>query len=99
MEALGGIDEHVLHRICHLAMSMQSLSTGQDLFTDGKEAEEVYFAIAGQLLYFEGTEVRGHLRIEVAEGSWVCDQVLWVRWVHRGLMTAGMPCELAVLNA
>jgi len=99
MDAIGSMHEFVLHQICHLAMSMQSLSTGQDLFTYGKEAEEVYFVTAGQLLYFEGIEVRRHTRIEVAEGSWVCDQALWVNWVHRGLMTAGMPCELALLNA
>lgn len=98
MDVLGSIDEFGLNRICHLAMSMETLSTGQDLFTYGKDAEQVYFVIAGQLLYFEGVVVRSHMRVEVAEGSWVCDQALWMRWMHRGLMTAGMPCELALLN-
>merc|ERR1712079_149826 len=78
---------------------METLSTGQDLFTYGKEAEDMYFVISGQLLYFAGTVVRSHLRIEVGEGSWFCDQALWVHWVHRGLMTAGMPCVLALLKA
>lgn len=98
MEALFGIEDLALHRICHLAMTMETLSTGQDLFTYGKDADMVYFVLSGQLLYFEGPVVRGNLRIEVPEGSWVCDQALWVHWVHQGLMTAGMPCELALLN-
>jgi len=89
--------ERVLMKICHMAMSQESLKPGEELFTYGKEAEKAYFVDCGILLYSEGSPPREE-QIDVHAGDWLCDQALWMPWVHRGQMTAVQPCELANLD-
>lgn len=87
----------VFMKICHTAMSQESLKPGEELFAHGKEAEKVYFVDRGSLLYCEGSSPQNY-QVDVRAGSWFCDQVLWMPWVHRGQMTAVQPCELANLD-
>jgi len=35
----------------------------------------------------------------VKKDEWACEQVLWIKWLHRGLLTARMPCEFALLDS
>jgi len=90
--------ERVSIRICHTAMSQQSLKPGEELFAHGKEAEMVHVVELGRLLYCEEPQPI-QPQIHVNAGSWLCDQVLWMPWVHRGQMTAVQPCELANIDA
>merc|ERR1712008_535479 len=57
------------------------------------------FVVSGSLLYFEGPSPSPEIREEVCEGEWFCDQVLWLRWIHRGQMTGFQPCELVNLDS
>lgn len=98
LEGLACWHDRILIKICHNAMSQESLKAGDELFAHGKEAEKVHFLLRGSLLYFEGSSPSPQNREDVHEGSWVSDQVLWIQWVHRGLMTAVQPCELANLD-
>jgi len=98
LEVLACWHERILTKICHTAMSQESLKSGDELFAHGREAEKVHFVLSGNLLYFEGSSPSPQNREDVHAGCWVCDQVLWIQWVHRGLMTAVQPCELANLD-
>jgi len=100
---LAQFHERALISICDVAMCQESLQSGQELFAYGKEAEMVYFIVSGCLFYFEGFYFEGSTRLnedkfEVNTGDCLCDQVLWMSWVHRGKRTAVQPCELANLD-
>jgi len=84
-------------KICHKAMSQESLKPGEELFTYGKEAEKMHFVDCGSLLYCEGASPP-QPHFDVHAGDWLCDQVLWMPWFYCGQMTAVQPCELASLD-
>jgi len=95
---IGSDHERTLIKLCDVAMCQESLQSGQELFAYGNEAEKVYFVVSGKLSYFEGPVPSPQNREEVMAGAIVCDQVMWMQWVHQGQMTAVQPCTLANLN-
>eukprot|EP00419_Tripos_fusus_P038534 CAMPEP_0172764960 /NCGR_PEP_ID=MMETSP1074-20121228/178346_1 /TAXON_ID=2916 /ORGANISM="Ceratium fusus, Strain PA161109" /LENGTH=122 /DNA_ID=CAMNT_0013599825 /DNA_START=117 /DNA_END=481 /DNA_ORIENTATION=+ len=74
--------DRVCIKICHMAMSQESLKPGEELFAYGKEAEKVHIVDWGSLLYCEGS-LPSHKDIHVNAGDWLCEHVLWMPWVHR----------------
>jgi len=99
LSALGTCHDRTLVKICDEAMSQGSLEPAEELFAFGKEAEQMYFVVSGCLFYWEGPLPSPNMREEVSSGEWICDQVLWMPWVHRGQMTGFQPSELANLDA
>jgi len=95
---LTGVDDQALLKICHVAMSQESLKSGQELFTYGKEAERAFCIVAGKLRYHKGPGIRNQEGMDIGQGAFICDMVLWMHWEHRGSMTASTPCELAVVD-
>lgn len=89
--------ERVFIKICHNAMSQESLKPGEELFTYGKEAEKVYIVDCGCCFYCEGS-LPSQNKTDINAGDWLCEQVLWMPWVHRGQITAGRLCELANID-
>merc|ERR1712079_274171 len=90
-------------RCCHAAMSQQSLMAGQDLFNSGQEGTHMIFVIAGEVKYIHGFHTALQVRtspetVTIREEQYLCEQVLFLKWQHQGLLTARMPCELATLE-
>jgi len=99
LDVLTVSDERILKDICDEAMSQQVLKSGQELFAHGKKAEKMFFLLGGSMLYFQGSSPSLNAPELVPAGALVCDQVLWMPWIHRGQMTAKPPCVLANLDA
>lgn len=87
----------VLQKICCVALKRTSLSKDDVLFAAGQKASEMFFPVAGHLVYTPMRE--NHLKIKLGKGEWCTEAILWCQWVHHGLLLAKMESELIGLNA
>mmetsp|Transcript_112505 Transcript_112505/g.223595 ORF Transcript_112505/g.223595 Transcript_112505/m.223595 type:complete len:749 (+) Transcript_112505:130-2376(+) len=93
----GEVEQHGMFELCHRAMSEEHVGTCQDLFALGGKATKVYVLLSGLLEYYLSSCESG--TVEVGEGSYICEVVLWVQWLHRGRLSAMTSCEFVVLDA
>jgi len=91
------VDAHGFLEICHLAMSEEHVGTCQELFTLGSTGTKMHFVQSGVLEYYHG-KIDMH-PFEVTEGQWVCEATLWIRWEHRGRLSAVTPSEFVSMDA
>jgi len=98
ISAMAAHEERALLRVCTQALNQESMNVGQELFTYGKEADKVHFVTVGLLSYQEGPAASALNEVSVPPGTWLCDQVLWMPWVHRGKATVEKPSELTQLD-
>lgn len=81
-------------KICHSAIATVGLGTEDVLFTQGEEPTNprMFFALNGLLLYLKDFDGDGSIdldeMVEVREGMWLCEPVLWMSWVHMGSLRA-----------
>lgn len=87
----------VLRRLCCVAVTRTSLSKGDVLFAVGQKASEMFFPVAGHLVYTPKRQT--HLQIDVVKGDWCCEAILWCPWVHHGVLHAKIESELIGLGA
>jgi len=95
------VDEKTVLDVCHHAMAEHYLGTSQELFTSGKECIKMFFTLQGVMEYSVGM-TREAAPVELSEdmpSRWFCEPCLWVKWEHRGSLTAVTPCEFATLQA
>jgi len=95
------VGDAVLLEICNTAMSEQSLSTSQELFTYGQGAVNMYFILSGELEYFHHSQdqctctfARGQQK-----SSWCSEASIWLKWEHQGRLVAMSHSEFAILSA
>lgn len=98
------VNEETLFEICHKSMTEVSVATGIELFCFGHTATKVYFMQSGVIEYHHEQHDSMVQVVEAkAEGSsirqWLCEVVLWVKWTHRGRVSAVAPCEIVALDA
>lgn len=86
----------VMRKIYLEAVVEVFLSIGQELFADGDIAESMFFLIRGELIYKSRWLDKCPI---LEEGAWLCEPVLWLRWTHRGAMTAKTHSELVALRS
>lgn len=84
---------HVMRKVCHSAMQMSTVSTGDIIFNVGEIPAEpkMYIISRGKLDYKAGFS--GQVT-PVVVGQWVSEPSLWVQWVHRGTLSAVEDCLL-----
>merc|ERR1712070_346657 len=87
----------VLRRLCCVALKRTSLSKGDVLFDVGQLASEMFFPVAGHLVYTPKRDVQ--LQVNVVKGDWCCEAILWCPWVHHGVLRAKIESELLGLRA
>mmetsp|Transcript_138838 Transcript_138838/g.245320 ORF Transcript_138838/g.245320 Transcript_138838/m.245320 type:complete len:140 (-) Transcript_138838:137-556(-) len=73
------------------------LAGGDLLFEVGSVAHEMYFMSRGALTYF-GHGGTHHVQY-VDVGSWICEAVLWIQWVHRGTAHAERECTVISIDS
>lgn len=106
---IGAEDILAITQICHTTMRQESMLAEQDLFSYGTDGGQMYFIVAGEAVYYHGKrsavelskmkEARSVATATLKEDEWICEQVLVIKWEHRGLLTARTPCEFAVMDA
>lgn len=87
----------LVRRMCHQAMGMLLLASGDAVFEVEEEPAEpkMYFVVTGMLEYVdENAEVHS-----VHEKGYLAEAVLWTRWRHRGTLSATSDVKLAMLDA
>merc|ERR1719336_2019878 len=88
---------HIMQQICHSACSSNRFTWGDTVFNAGEEPMQpkMYFVRSGTLEYVHITGCSDH----VSPGMWLAEPVLWVTWMHRGLLKASSECVLLELDA
>lgn len=89
---------YVTKRICHRAMSMMLVATGDLIFDAGEipTNPRMYLVNNASLSY---RHIGSDCSREVLLGSWVSEAVLWMAWTHRGVLCATKDCCLYTLDA
>jgi len=87
----------VMRKVCHLAMSMLLVSTGDVVFNAGEAPAHPKFYIACSGV-FEYLPFNGEKQ-EVLEEDWLSEAALWSKWVHHGTLKSLCDGRLAVLDA
>jgi len=75
---------HVVRKICHQAMSINTSNEGDVVFHYGEVAASMFICKAGTLRYTWGVENE----VDLKSGNWICEAGLWVAWAHRGDLMA-----------
>jgi len=83
--------------ICHDAASMTAYAKAEEVFNFGNDSRCMFFVTSGLLQYFAGTEEDSSVMVE--KNSWMCEVALWIKWSHRGRLTAIDYVHLVVINA
>lgn len=84
--------------LCHDAMSEISLSIHQELFRYEEQASQTYLAISGVVEYYHGKSETSQLELHLEYNNWFVEVALWLKWVHRGRVSAITPCEFIALD-
>jgi len=93
----GENDGRGLSEICHTACSEEALIVRQEVFNYGERASKMWFVVCGEMEYHFGQT--DSYPSGVGEHEWVCEVVLWLKWEHRGRLTASTSCELVAVDA
>merc|ERR1712176_924910 len=84
------IDTHqaTMMETCHAALSTHKLAQGDELFHFGMKATGMFFIMHGSLGYVAGPQTAVSLLandpIQLQQGQWLCEPVLWIQWENRG---------------
>merc|ERR1719221_745329 len=78
-------NNQVMRRVCHQAMAILLLASGDVVFTRGEEPADpkMYIIVSGQLEY---SDAYGDTTILV-ERQWIAEATVWTLWRHRGTLT------------
>lgn len=87
---------HVMHHICHKAMSTLLASNGDIIFNVGEipESPKMYIVCNGHFDYIYGKDESKDL---VAK-DFLAEAALWTHWMHRGVLRALMDGRLCVMK-
>lgn len=88
---------HIVRRICHTACAHNHVSQGDTIFNIGETPKEpkMYILLHGLLAYKRNAE-----DVVKAEGDqWVAEAALYVKWTHRGTLSAAHDCGMFTLFA
>jgi len=92
------VDPAGMGKVCHSAASLQSFSSGDEVFKDYETpvCPQMFFVTRGRLEYImDGVPDP----VPIKPGEWVCEAVLWTAWMHAGTLRAVTDCTLVALNA
>jgi len=88
----------VMSRICHQAISISEISSGDPVFHMGERPMQpkTYIVSRGQLQYVMGSYAEVS---QVQVGAFISEAVLWTHWTHAGLLVATSEVRLTALDA
>jgi len=100
MARFGEVYPTQMREICHTAVSLVSLSSGDVLFSDGETppTPTMYVLISGKAQYLQEETLIEDASI-VRERQCLCEAALWTHWVHCGILLSKAPCRLLSLDA
>jgi len=98
-----------MSQLCFSAVSKQSLSKGDAVFSLGSQAHGMYFLVTGTLFYERPKGVKWNIKSgseekqrrvkTVTRGSHFSEAILWMPWFHRGTMGTLIESEVIVVDA
>lgn len=91
--------EMALHSLASDVLGEVYLAHGDWIFTENESATDMTLVVKGRVVYHRFS---GHLTVErdVKNDDWVCEQVLWVPWLHRGdAMVKDQQSQLITVHA
>lgn len=74
--------------LCNQAMSERSCPRGHELFRVDTQCTHMYFIVAGSASYIPIFDAEELAPLEATAGNWISEPCLWLKWQHRGRLTA-----------
>jgi len=87
-----------MRKILQNAIEEISLPIGQELFSSGEAANNMYFVLSGVMVYTKDNKSSCEPPCFVSAGQWVSEAALWIKWKHNGQLIGTTPCELIALK-
>eukprot|EP00929_Paragymnodinium_shiwhaense_P079396 TRINITY_DN41327_c0_g1_i1.p1 TRINITY_DN41327_c0_g1~~TRINITY_DN41327_c0_g1_i1.p1 ORF type:complete len:917 (-),score=196.65 TRINITY_DN41327_c0_g1_i1:78-2828(-) len=87
----------VMRKVCHRAMKIISVTTGDIIFEAGETPQEpkMYILLKGLMQYLS-IGGRAHT---VNEKDWMAEATLWTQWMHLGRAKATVDCQLCTVES
>eukprot|EP00448_Togula_jolla_P026156 CAMPEP_0170653284 /NCGR_PEP_ID=MMETSP0224-20130122/47328_1 /TAXON_ID=285029 /ORGANISM="Togula jolla, Strain CCCM 725" /LENGTH=722 /DNA_ID=CAMNT_0010985151 /DNA_START=12 /DNA_END=2183 /DNA_ORIENTATION=- len=92
---LSTLNEPAMSDITNSCTKDVSYLTGEHMFLEGKEAKCMYFLVSGCAWYDHEDRERQTL---LRGGSWACEPILWMPWVHCASLKATFSSEAIELD-
>jgi hypothetical protein len=91
----------VIQKTCHIAMSTLLVSNGDILFNAGEipETPKMYILCNGLYDYTQYAEVVFPVTTMLYAEQWLAEACLWVPWMYRGVLKAGIDGRVCVLDS
>jgi len=88
---------HVMREVCHSATTTLGVGHGDVIFNAGERPDKpkMYVLRSGTCEYIHVTGKT----TTVCEDDWLCECVLWIDWMHKGVLKAKTECQLVQLDA
>jgi len=93
---LTGQSKLYLRDVCRKIVVERSTCSGEELFYDGKVAQNLYTVSSGKMQYYHDIE---ELSCKLSDGDWVSEPVLWLEWKHCGQLISVTYCELVAVES
>eukprot|EP00929_Paragymnodinium_shiwhaense_P034618 TRINITY_DN18809_c0_g1_i2.p1 TRINITY_DN18809_c0_g1~~TRINITY_DN18809_c0_g1_i2.p1 ORF type:complete len:781 (-),score=153.24 TRINITY_DN18809_c0_g1_i2:14-2356(-) len=101
LEHFNGRSASAMSQLCFSAVQDFSLSKGDELFTSGTRSNGKLMVLNNGTLFYH--RARGKLKtrrvVMLQKGQYFCESVLWVPWVHQGVMKTLVESEIIALDA
>mmetsp|Transcript_61246 Transcript_61246/g.145797 ORF Transcript_61246/g.145797 Transcript_61246/m.145797 type:complete len:760 (+) Transcript_61246:58-2337(+) len=94
-EQYGHICRFGLTELCHQAVSMRHVSSGEIVFYECEVAESMFFITCGTMDF---SRTDSNEKINLATNDWCTEQALWLHWTHRGRLIGGDNSECIAVN-
>jgi len=82
--------EGVMNSISNGCISDMSLARGDVAFVSGQVAHSMLLVSDGCLDFIAVSATREEAPQQVEKGRWVCEAVLWTKWIHQGQLQASI---------
>lgn len=95
----GGAAPVAMRKLCHAAVEVLHLHTGDQLFTAGEASKypKMFFLMTGALVY--RTPGTWATEVVLGAGAWATEANLWVHWVHVGELAALKDATILALDS
>lgn len=90
------MDTDALADICNKSVDEAAFTMGTTIFSVSDEASDMYLIISGSCEYLHLETFISH---NIGAEHWVCEPILWLKWVHFGNFIASTSCEVLKVNS
>jgi len=86
-------------RLVGTALSQRPLAKNDVLFAYGGQATHMHLVVSGAIEYIRRMDELVGVDAHAVKDDWLCEPILWVRWMHLGVAKAMMPTDMVCVRS